>query len=423
MNVKCAISVIAVLSIIGASATAQKNTKPAKTQASGSSTPASRGSQVPSSETAGFSIETEMFTYKAVEENSALIACDVARYLYGDEVTSLPPDAHVPCVTGGPAQPEPGIILLSADSTLLSYLQVWQTDMDFMVELETRAKQTCVPCAKGSGLPACAASPDTNGNRAPAGVAEKGFTTETGESIFSLAVQAIARNEAISPVGGTVGNNALMNEVTRQLRALKVQVLIPDVYSPSDPFSHHETSPYFTKLDDLSNQVNVCIEDSATYGANDPRKTAITNIINDIQAFGRALSYSPSTNQDQTASSATPHIVSVLRADRVAQKLFSVGSPNGSTRWQYLLLLQALESGGSVLHTSNLLVGTRVSFSGGAVDTYTIFHADGEVACSGNVYNFQAPVRTKDLDKAFRKRVLVNPSDVPELQSTCPLQQ
>src|ERR1035438_9953407 len=54
----------------------------------------------------GFSIETEMLTYRALEPNGEAIACDIAAYLYGTkpDFKSLPQGAicNVGSTTGAP---------------------------------------------------------------------------------------------------------------------------------------------------------------------------------------------------------------------------------------------------------------------------------------------------------------------------------
>jgi len=67
-----------------------------------------------------------------------------------------------------------------------------------------------------------------------------------------------------------------------------------------------------------------------------------------------------------------------------------------------MLLLEALESGGTIEKRSNIL-GTRVRYSGGAVGTYALFTMDGELECSGNVYEFGGSLQAKDFQKRIRK--------------------
>jgi hypothetical protein len=90
--------------------------------------------------------------------------------------------------------------------------------------------------------------------------------------------------------------------------------------------------------------------------------------------------------------------------------------PNAT--WQHILWVKALESGGSVTRQSSLF-GTKIRFSGGAVDTYAVFQLDGILVCSGNVYNFESPVRISDLEQSFRAQGIGDPTKSPEVRSTC----
>jgi hypothetical protein len=94
------------------------------------------------------------------------------------------------------------------------------------------------------------------------------------------------------------------------------------------------------------------------------------------------------------------------------------GASGASPTWQHVLWLKALESGGSVDRQSNLF-GTKITFGGGAVDTYSVFRLNGQLVCSGNVFNFQSPVRTKDLQKTFRAMPIDDPAHPSMLRSTC----
>jgi hypothetical protein len=104
------------LECFGFAQTGGKQTTQSK---SGARARTSQGNEEASLPAAGFSIETEMFTSKGVGENSALIACDVARYLYRSNVTKASEDSQVPCMVSDPALAQPCIVIVSSDSTLL----------------------------------------------------------------------------------------------------------------------------------------------------------------------------------------------------------------------------------------------------------------------------------------------------------------
>jgi hypothetical protein len=65
---------------------------------------------------------------------------------------------------------------------------------------------------------------------------------------------------------------------------------------------------------------------------------------------------------------------------------------------QHILLLKALESGGSVTRNTNVL-GTKVRFSGGFVGTYALFTTAGDLECSGNVYDFGGSIKAKNFQR------------------------
>jgi hypothetical protein len=105
------------------------------------------------------------------------------------------------------------------------------------------------------------------------------------------------------------------------------------------------------------------------------------------------------------AATSSSHIAAVLFADGLAQALGvdpATGkiSENGMT--QHILLLKALESGGSVSKYSNVL-GTKVRFSGGFVGTYALFTTAGDLECSGNVYDFGGSIKAKNFQRDMRK--------------------
>src|ERR1700739_128212 len=85
-----------------------------------------------SSGASGFSIETEMLTYRALESNGEAIACDVAAYLYGTrpDFKSLPNGAI--CNVGSNSSSHIGIVVLPYDHTVFNDFQIWRSDMQTM---------------------------------------------------------------------------------------------------------------------------------------------------------------------------------------------------------------------------------------------------------------------------------------------------
>lgn len=247
----------------------------------------------------------------------------------------------------------------------------------------------------------------------------------------------LAKNESVMPVLGTVQDPALLNEVGGQLRVLGVQVLIPEMYNPNSlgpaDFAH---SPYMNNVQNLFAAYDKCDKAKASYGANAGGQTAdIANVTASIEAFlksafategaeipGQNAAQAPGVNtaNSSQAPRMISHFTAVLAADELAREMgFSGNGASGaSANWQHLVWLQALESGGSV-EKSGGIFGSKVYFGGGAVDTYSVFRLDGEVGCSGNVYNFQTPVKMDNLEKTFQKGLSFDASKSPLLNSTC----
>ena len=63
--------------------------------------------------------------------------------------------------------------------------------------------------------------------------------------------------------------------------------------------------------------------------------------------------------------------------------------------------MHALESGGSQLSKSNLFLGSRIYFSGGAVATVGLYESDGKLACSGIAYGYKGYIREKDVERVL----------------------
>ncbi len=424
------------------SAAQSSSKKPSKSGSSSSpgSTAQANTAGTDQSANGPFSIETEMFTYKAVEENGQIIACDIARYLYQGEVTTAPPGSHAPCAISNSGQTIPGIVLVSSDSTLLADFQLWRSDMASMSALEARADKVCVapPETKSeSGQPGT--SPGSGLKARGLGVAD---LTAPGQAASALGtvMQLFNKSEAVTSVVGTVENPALLNEVARQLRSLNVMVLVPELYNPNSLGAvDNANSPYLQNLNSLYASYDKCEAAKAAFsksgdsGAAAKDTADIDSVIASMDAFlkttlGSSGPTSTANSPDapagsQTAPENTPsHLASALSADEVAKQIGFTG--NGSTgpspTWQHVLWLKALESGGSVNHKSSIF-GTKVTFGGGAVDTYAVFRVNGQLVCSGNVYNFQPPVGTKELEKAFHAPPADDPAKPFMLHSTCAL--
>jgi hypothetical protein len=444
-SLRSAVLVITALCLSCVTAPAQSSNK-SKSGSSGSGSGGSGGSGTGTGQSEagasglGFSIETEMFTYQAVEANSRVIACDIARYLYGGQLASPGTGGSVPCVIQNQSQNSPGIILVSSGSNLLPEFGLWRADMAMMNSLEQRADQVCIAKPQSEG----ANNEPGSGNSKSSGITDRGLLSSlianaspatAAASGAMSAMSMLASNQSVTSVVGTVEDPAVLNEVARQLRTLGVQVLIPEMYGPNalgpPDYSH---SPYMTNLQNLFNVYDKCEKAKASYGENSPPAADMNAVTTAIDTFLKSAfvtsggeipgstqppAASPSSQSPGTTPS-TSHFAAVLAADELAQEMGYTANgttPNSGT-WQHLMWLQALESGGSVSKQGNLF-GTKVYFGGGAVDTYSVFRMDGQLVCSGNVFSFQPPVKLNDLVKTFQKGLSDDPTKSPLLQSSC----
>ncbi|HEX3661227.1 MAG TPA: hypothetical protein VHU89_07335 [Acidobacteriaceae bacterium] len=390
----------------------------------------SGGNSGDSGNSPGFSIETEMFTYRAVEQNSEAMACDIARYLYGGAVQDAPKDAHVPCAVNGEGQPPQGIVLISGGSTLVTDFQIWRADMAAMDSLRARAAAVCVAGTQ-KGEKEEHPGPGSEGAASSRGlgstVASLMSSTAPGQMISGAgAVMGMfSSNQSVSSVVGTVQDPALMNEVARQLRALNIRVMIPELYSPSglsSPDPSH--SPYLENMNALITAYDGCLKDKGedVSSVSDAIKQflTVTMMAGAVPKAADAGKGAADGGGSATEKASETPLAAALAADAVARKLGITDDPAASTNksWPNLLWVKALESGGSVTRIGNVF-GTKVRFGGGAVDTFALFRMDGDLVCSGNVYSFQSPVKLKDLDKKYSEEPKRGPAESTLLRSTC----
>jgi hypothetical protein len=366
----------------------------------------------------GFSIESEMLTYRALESNSEAIACDVAAFLNGTSPNFTSPPAGTVCDVKAGSH-NVSIVLLPFDKSAFADFQMWRDDMAKMDRLQRKAAAfDCPPGAQSKGAVSAAASSALN-------LTPAGPMLNAAQGVLGL----LASEEATSPVTGTIQDQAFMNGVGRQLRALKVPVVMPTGYSPYslEPLDY-KSSPFLANLDRIL-QAEGCLNGLKANGGGDnqSRKDAISEAISEFDKFRSTIddaggsetnsTKTPSAGTDKTAgtlpassSSIAPaassnHFLAVLFADGLARAL-GVDPVTGKLPEngvsQHILLLKALESGGSVTRYTNVL-GTKVRFSGGFVGTYALFTTAGDLECSGNVYDFGGSIKAKtfqrDVDK------------------------
>jgi hypothetical protein len=108
-------------------------------------------------------------------------------------------------------------------------------------------------------------------------------------------------------------------------------------------------------------------------------------------------------NSPGASSGGVPPIATVLAADGLAQEIGvqEDGTLKNDSTWQHVLVVKALESGGSLITHSNIF-GSKVFFTGGAVATYALFTTKGHLSCSGNVFDYGGYLRAEKFNEAFR---------------------
>jgi hypothetical protein len=350
-----------------------------------------------------FAIETEMLAYKALQSDSEAIACDIAGFLSssaGERLTPNGPsfvgkkgDASVQAMrtacANTPSGTPTGVIILSSSGNTLANFQAWRVDMATMRSLQAQANAYCPAQAQSQGI-------------GTMGV--PGLSVPTPSDIEGM-LQLFATTEAATGTTGTIEDQALMDGVGRQLRALNIPVLMPDSFSPYSfgglDFAEFPLLKSLTALMNARARVKACADKEADA----PRKADENAVVTSIDGFVASAVTVPAGSEAGTP----PPIAGALSADGFAQAI-GVG-PDGSfsaaSLWKHVLMVKALESGGSELTQGNAILGSRVHFSGGAVATYSLFSLDkasnGRLACSGNVYDYGGYVRPKDLARKFVK--------------------
>ena len=403
-------------------------------------TAADKGTTNATTTATGFSIETEMLTYNALESNSEAIACDITAYLNHTTARfTTPPPGEVCDVNAG--SHTANVIVLPFDKTLITDFQVWRADMATMARLQNKA--SAFNCSTGPRKSAASTLLASTPAGPPLAIAQ---------GVLGI----LSSEETNTSVGGNIQDLALMNAVARQLLSFKVPVTIPTSFSPYAlaPIAESD-SPYLSNLG-RTLSAEACLSTLLGSGGADVDTDGIQSAIDEIDNFRSSLgdpaahsskgantknpvssqtssdthaastdtasttkdtasntkkpvqpnSHAGSNTSDQSTSggigaqpsaSAAAHLSAVLLADGLAQAL-GVNPATGqieNMETQHILLLKALESGGSVQKVSNIL-GTRIRYSGGSVATYSLFTMDGSLECSGNVFDFGGSLKSKD---------------------------
>jgi hypothetical protein len=402
-------------------------------------TASTKGSADAAPASPGFSIETEMLTYRALESNSAAVACDIAAYLNGATANfTNPPPGAVCDVKAGKSRST--VVLLPFDSGEFQDFQIWRADMATMARLHKKALVDCPSVSPDSGKGGSSPNSPKSSSVASALVAASpaGPPLAIAQSVLALMASA----EATSPVGGTIHDQAFMDGVGRQLQELSVPVLMPTAYSPFSLVTLNESSsPFLSHLDRILMDRDECLDESASKGAaksgdgaatkSDSKSNIPQRMVSEIEAYLGTLTGDSSLAPKDTSTAATPttvtassakspvgaqggavtavpsssHLSAVLLADGLAAKLgvdpdTGTLSPDAKASI-HILLIQALESGGSVTQLSNVF-GTKIRYSGGSIGTYALFTLDGDLECSGNVYEYGGSLGAKDFQEELR---------------------
>jgi hypothetical protein len=373
------------------------------------------------SSSVGFSIETEMLTYRALESNGEAIACDVAGYLHGATVSFKDAAPGAVCnVTGPGSGSRSGVIVLPFDRSVFADFQIWRSDMQTMNEFEQRGAAACTAepsqatgpgrSSRGLATTAPAAIGGVLGALTPAGA-----MLSTASGVLGL----FASDHSSSPVTGTIQDQAFMDDVSRELRSIDVPVIMPSVYSPYaltsiDP----RRSPFLIALDRLMRTRDCLMTDKTKYESDIKNIDAFLATLAATTTSAKSTAPQPAASAAaaQTTSTPTPtttpaapassgpsHLEAVLSADGLAVRL-GANPDNGQipdNAPQHLLLVKALESGGSVSRSSSIF-GSNLSYSGGSVGTYALFALDGELECAGNVYDYAGFISAKKFQQQLR---------------------
>jgi hypothetical protein len=364
-----------------------------------------------------------MLTYRALQSNSEAIGCDIAAYLDGVPATFIPSSSGSICSVKREGAGKPGVILLPFDTGVIDSFQLWRADMEIMHQLRHRA------------APYCPATPQIQvGSRGVlgdiAGASPAGNALGVAQQVFGM----LATQTETSPVGGTIQDQAFMNAVARQLRILDISVLMPSAYRSYSLSGLDESkSPFLaTLLAFLSTRD--CVIAAAK---KNPADATLQGIGAEMNAFLTTLNgstppakpsgaSSPAGGGAATEGAAAPvssssPLLAILMVDGLAEKL-GVDPTSGKVPdvgdWPHLLFIKALESGGSVTKTGNIF-GTQIRYSGGSVGTYALFATDGELECSGNVFEIGGPVPEKKFREGLRDYTPDPASQIAAMRGSC----
>jgi hypothetical protein len=348
----------------------------------------------------GFAIESEMLTYTAMDSEGTALACGIGR-----NVGAADAGCNPQAING----PQVGVVVVTADSSALSEFQLWRTDISTMDMLTVRANHYC---PQGGAERAAAAKTTLSGTI---------MSMFPESQVAEYAASLLSATAETKPLEGNILDRTLADDVAGHLRALGIDVVIPDNYMPySLTAIDANHSPFLTKYvalikarECVAPKGNADATPAAEPGAAgtgeadahaEADKHAITAA---IDSYLKSLTEPDVFDVPKPPPGAPPvaqapvisHLNAVLRADGLAQEL-DAASPDarsGANGVWYVLSLTALESGGTLMKSGNGITGTKTSYSGGAVGTYALFHLNGNIACSGVFFNYEPPTLTSKI--------------------------
>jgi len=348
----------------------------------------------------GFAIESEMLTYTAMDAEATALTCGIGRNV-GAADSACNPQA----ITGPPV----GVVVITGDSSALSEFQLWRTDISTMDMLTIRASHYC---QQGGGERAATSKTTLSGTI---------MSMFPESQVAEYAASLLSATAETKPLEGNILDQTLVNDVAGHLRALGIDVVIPDHYMPNSLSTIDVVhSPFLSKYSALikargcvasapmQNAAPAAEPGTAGTGEADGHAEADKHAITAaIDGFLKSLTEPDIFDVPKPPPGAPPeakapvisHLNAVLRADGLAQEL-DAASPDarsGANGVWYVLSLTALESGGTLLKSGNAITGTKTSYSGGAVGTYALFHLNGNIACSGVFFNYEPPTLTSKI--------------------------
>ena len=344
----------------------------------------------------GFSIETEMFTYSAMDAEDAAVACNIAQNLGA---------ADQKCAAKGGMSNSPGVVIIGEGSSAMDEFQLWRGDIATMDMLTLRADHYC----------------PQHGQRGLISSVEKMLGGTPEGEILGFAKALFTTTSKKTPVEGNILDQSMMNDIAGHLRALGVPVLIADTYDPHSLVTVSVArSPYLLRFVAMMT-ARGCLDEKAADQATetdaeksaDHEKQAVAQA---IDGFVDSLT-KPEGSAPQGPQPGMPqepgisHLNAVMRADGLAQELGfdpSNASAGDNAPWD-VLWLKALESGGDVVASDNLIKGSKVVYTGGSVGTYALFHLNGELECSGVFFNLAPPTLLGDIPKLLDGSLVVPP--------------